>query len=63
MKVQLKILDKNRGVMRVHVYEVGDRDMTFFCEKEGTISDIKFQLEKETGDDIEIEKSIFQGWY
>lgn len=63
MKVQLKIIDQRRGFMKVQVYKIEANSRTFFCEKKGLIPQIKYELEQDTGEDVEIEKSMFQGWY
>lgn len=63
MKVELEILSKNRGVMRVNVYAITNDSRKLFCSKTGTIPEIKWQIEQDIGENVEIEKSIFQGWY
>jgi hypothetical protein len=63
MKVQLKILRKGRGKMRVSVYEVTSDARIYLCVMEGTIPEIVYKLNQKYGERIEVEKSIFQGWY
>jgi hypothetical protein len=63
MKVQLKILSQNRGVMRVEVYKVSADSRVLIRTESGLIPEIKKALEDRFCEDIEIEKSLFEGWY
>lgn len=63
MKVQLKILSQNRGVMRVEVYKVNAQARVLIRTVSGLIPEIKNDLENHFGEEVEIEKSLFEGWY
>jgi hypothetical protein len=63
MKVTLKIKSQKSGVYRVQVFKYIDGAMVYDTDMTGLIWEIKRKLEDRHCDEIEIEKSIFQGWY
>jgi hypothetical protein len=63
MKVQLKILGKARGNYRVEAYKVLDDKRIFIGLYDGLIFEIQRKIEFKECDKVEIEKSLFQGWY
>lgn len=67
MNVELKIITQtrnfNKDIYLVEVFRVSETNRTCISVKQGTIPEIKKQLEDEFGTSVEIEKSVFQGWY
>lgn len=63
MKIALKILSQQRGLMRVEVYQVTDQSRVLISTESGLIWQIKKSLEEKFCEEIEIEKSLFDGWY
>jgi hypothetical protein len=63
MKVQLQIKSQNRGVYRVDAFHITPDARILIGQFEGLIPEIKEQIEAKQDATVEIETSIFQGWY
>jgi hypothetical protein len=64
MKVQLKINHKSGSYYSVSIYEIKDSCRVFWGMRDGRIDQIIKKISDEIdGETVEVEKSLFQGWY
>jgi hypothetical protein len=63
MKVQLKINYNSGSFYSVSIYEIKDSCRDFWGMRNGSIDEIIKSISDEIGEAVEIEKSLFQGWY